>query len=274
MLYIIVNTPLHDRKGVLCYIQMENYQYIPLKDIRTNPYQPRKSFSQEKINELAASIKENGIIQPIILRKSSLFGYEILAGERRFRAAKIAGLENIPALIKDLSDDDMMKHAIIENLQREDLNPIEEAESYQHLIEKGLTHEEIAKIMGKSRPYISNLVRLLQLPAFMLDAVKEEMISQGHARLLIPLKKEEQVFWLDKIIQDNLSVRALELSLQKTKKSKTKKNKEIFAHSEEEKLKKLLGLNVSIQLKNPSKGKIVIPFENEEEYQRIINSLK
>ena len=274
MLYIIVNTPLHDRKGVLCYIQMENYQYIPLKDIRTNPYQPRKSFSQEKINELAASIKENGIIQPIILRKSSLFGYEILAGERRFRAAKIAGLENIPALIKDLSDDDMMKHAIIENLQREDLNPIEEAESYQHLIEKGLTHEEIARIMGKSRPYISNLVRLLQLPAFMMDAVKEEMISQGHARLLIPLKKEEQVFWLDKIIQDNLSVRALELSLQKTKKSKTRKNKEIFAHSEEEKLKKILGLNVSIQLKNSSKGKIVIPFESEEEYQRIINSLK
>ena len=253
---------------------MENYQYIPLKDIRTNPYQPRKNFSQEKINELAASIKENGIIQPIILRKSSLFGYEILAGERRFRAAKIAGLENIPALIKDLSDDDMMKHAIIENLQREDLNPIEEAESYQHLIEKGLTHEEIAKIMGKSRPYISNLVRLLQLPDFMLDAVKEEMISQGHARLLIPLKKEEQIFWLDRIIQDNLSVRALELSLQKKKKSKNRKNKEIFSHSEEERLKKILGLNVSIQLKNSSKGKIVIPFENEEEYQRIINSLK
>ena len=258
---------------------MENYQYIPLKDIRTNPYQPRKSFSKEKINELAASIKENGIIQPIILRKSSLFGYEILAGERRFRAAKIAGLEKIPALIKDLSDDDMMKQAIIENLQREDLNPIEEAESYHHLIEKGLTHEEIAKIMGKSRPYISNLVRLLQLPAFMMDAVKEEMISQGHARLLIPLKKEEQVFWLDKIIQDNLSVRALELSLQKNKKSKNKKsknkkNKEIFSHSEEERLKKILGLNVSIQLKNSSKGKIVIPFENEEEYQRIINSLK
>ena len=113
---------------MLFYIQMENYQYISLKDIRTNPYQPRKNFSQEKMNELAASIKENGIIQPIILRKSSLFGYEILAGERRFRAAKIAGLENIPALIKDLSDDEMMKQAIIENLQREDLNPIEEAE--------------------------------------------------------------------------------------------------------------------------------------------------
>ena len=128
--------------------------------------------------------------------------------------------------------------------------------------------------MGKSRPYISNLVRLLQLPAFMMDAVKEEMISQGHARLLIPLKKEEQVFWLDRIIQDNLSVRALELSLQKKKKSKNRKNKEIFSHSEEERLKKILGLNVSIQLKNSSKGKIVIPFENEEEYQRIINSLK
>ena len=259
---------------MLFYIQMENYQYISLKDIRTNPYQPRKNFSQEKMNELAASIKENGIIQPIILRKSSLFGYEILAGERRFRAAKIAGLEKIPALIKDLSDDDMMKQAIIENLQREDLNPIEEAESYQHLIDRGLTHEEIATIMGKSRPYISNLVRLLHLPTFILNAIKEEVISQGHARLLIPLKKEEQSFWLKKIVQDNLSVRALEHSLQKTKKLKKKKTKEIFAHSEEEKLKKILGLDVTIQLKGHSKGKIILPFENEEEYQRIINSLK
>ena len=226
---------------------MENFQYIALKDIRTNPYQPRKQFSQKKIEELAASIKENGLIQPIILRKSSLFGYEILAGERRFRATSFLGLETIPAVVKELSDDEMLKQAIIENLQREDLNPIEEAESYQNLIDKGLTHDEIAKIMGKSRPYISNIVRLLQLSKEVRQAIKEEEISQGHARLLVPQKK---------------------------KSIKKKSNKELFAKSEEEKIKKILGLEVSIQLKNQSKGKLIIPFESEEEYQRIINSFK
>ena len=216
---------------MLFYIQMENFQYIALKDIRTNPYQPRKEFSQKKIEELAASIKENGLIQPIILRKSSLFGYEILAGERRFRAASFLGLETIPAVVKELSDDEMLKQAIIENLQREDLNPIEEAESYQNLVDKGLTHDEIAKIMGKSRPYISNIVRLLP-------------------------------------------VRAVEKLLQQKKSLKKKPNKELFAKSEEEKIKKILGLEVSIQLKSQSKGKLIIPFESEEEYQRIINSFK
>ena len=259
---------------MLFYIQMENFQYIALKDIRTNPYQPRKQFSQKKIEELAASIKENGLIQPIILRKSSLFGYEILAGERRFRATSFLGLETIPAIVKELSDDDMLKQAIIENLQREDLNPIEEAESYQNLIDKGLTHDEIAKIMGKSRPYISNIVRLLQLSKEVRQAIKEEEISQGHARLLVPLKEEEQLLWLEKICLEDLSVRAVEKLLQQKKSLKKKPNKELFAKSEEEKIKKILGLEVSIQLKSQSKGKLIIPFESEEEYQRIINSFK
>ena len=256
---------------MLFYIQMENFQYISLKDIRTNPYQPRKEFSQKKIEELAASIKENGLIQPIILRKSSLFGYEILAGERRFRAASFLGLETIPAVVKELSDDEMLKQAIIENLQREDLNPIEEAESYQNLIDKGLTHDEI---MGKSRPYISNIVRLLQLAKEVRQAIKKEEISQGHARLLVPLKEEEQLLWLNKICREDLSVRAVEKLLQQKKSLKKKPNKELFAKSEEEKIKKILGLEVSIQLKSQSKGKLIIPFESEEEYQRIINSFK
>ncbi|KXT84896.1 ParB/RepB/Spo0J family partition protein [Streptococcus panodentis] len=253
---------------------MENFQYIPLTDIRTNPYQPRKEFSQEKIKELADSIKENGIIQPIILRKSSLFGYEILAGERRFRAAKLLDWPTIPAIIKELSDDEMLRQAIIENLQREDLNPVEEAESYQSLVDRGMTHDEIAKIMGKSRPYISNIVRLLHVSKPVLEAVKEERISQGHARLLIPLKEEEQLLWLKRICQEELSVRAVELLLQKKKKAKQKKTKEIFTEAEEEKLKKIFGLDIRIQLKNASQGKIIIPFENEEEYQRIMNSFK
>ena len=235
---------------MLFYIQMENFQYIALKDIRTNPYQPRKEFSQKKIEELAASIKENGLIQPIILRKSSLFGYEILAGERRYRAASFLSLETIPAVVKELSDDEMLKQAIIENLQREDLNPI------------------------KSRPYISNIVRLLQLSKEVRQAIKEEEISQGHARLLVPLKEEEQLLWLEKICREDLSVRAVEKLLQQKKSLKKKPNKELFAKSEEEKIKKILGLEVSIQLKSQSKGKLIIPFESEEEYQRIINSFK
>ena len=169
---------------------MEKYQYITLNDIQTNPYQPRKEFSEEKITELANSIKEHGIIQPIIVRKSPIIGYELLAGERRFRAAKLAGLTNIPAIIKELTDDEMIKQAIIENLQREDLNPIEEAQSYQYLIDKGLTHKEIALTMGKSRPYITNSIRLLNLPSNIIEAVKEGNISQGHARLLINLSEK------------------------------------------------------------------------------------
>ena len=243
---------------MLCYIQMENYQYILIKDIHTNPYQPRKDFSIEKLNELANSIKENGLIQPIIVRNSSIIGYELLAGERRFRAAKIAGLTEIPALVKSLSDDEMMKQAIIENLQREDLNPIEEAESYQHLIYKGLTHDEIAQIMGKSRPYITNL-----------------RISQAHARLLIKLKEKDQKKWLEKIISSDISVRKLEKLLQtSTTKPKSENVQKIFIEEEEENLKKLLGVDVKISLSKKQTGKISISFSNQEEYERIINSLK
>ena len=139
---------------------MEKYQYITLNDIQTNPYQPRKEFSEEKITELANSIKEHGIIQPIIVRKSPIIGYELLAGERRFRAAKLAGLTNIPAIIKEVTDDEMMKQAIIENLQREDLNPIEEGLAYERLLKEfALTQEELSKTMGKSRTTITNITR-------------------------------------------------------------------------------------------------------------------
>ena len=253
---------------------MEKLEKIAVKDIRTNPFQPRKVFDQEKLEELAQSIKENGLIQPIIVRKSPIIGFELLAGERRFRASKIAGLELVPAIIKELTDQEMMRQAIIENLQREDLNPIEEAISYQKLVDHGYKHDQIAQFMGKSRPYISNIVRLLQLSKEVRQAIKEEEISQGHARLLVPLKEEEQLLWLEKVCREDLSVRAVEKLLQQKKSLKKKPNKELFAKSEEEKIKKILGLEVSIQLKSQSKGKLIIPFESEEEYQRIINSFK
>ena len=188
----------------MCYSihKMEKLEKIAVKDIRTNPFQPRKVFDQEKLEELAQSIKENGLIQPIIVRKSPIIGFELLAGERRFRASKIAGLELVPAIIKELTDQEMMRQAIIENLQREDLNPIEEAISYQKLVDHGYKHDQIAQFMGKSRPYISNMLRLLHLAPSVQEAVIQNDISSAHARVLVPLDEKEQCFWLERIKQD------------------------------------------------------------------------
>ena len=252
---------------------MEEFKIVQIKDIQKNPYQPRKEFSEEKIQELAQSIKENGLIQPIIVRKSPVLGYEILAGERRYRASIAAGLSEIPVIIKQLSDQDMMLHSIIENLQRENLNPIEEAKAYQSLIDKGFTHTEIAEKMGKSRPYITNLVRLLGLPKHILIEVESGKLSQAHARLLIQLSSDKQDKLLNRIQTENLSVRQVEQILQKTKKS-SKKEKDHFVKEEEQKLKKILGLDVQISLQKKDSGKISISFHNQEEYQQFINSLK
>ena len=252
---------------------MEEFKIVQIKDIQKNPYQPRKEFSEEKIQELAQSIKENGLIQPIIVRKSPVLGYEILAGERRYRASIAAGLSEIPVIIKQLSDQDMMLHSIIENLQRENLNPIEEAKAYQSLIDKGFTHTEIAEKMGKSRPYITNLVRLLGLPKHILTEVESGKLSQAHARLLIQLSSDKQDKLLNRIQTENLSVRQVEQILQKTKKS-SKKEKDHFVKDEEQKLKKILGLDVQIKLQKKDSGKISISFHNQDEYQQFINSLK
>ena len=253
---------------------MEELKLIRISDIQKNPYQPRKEFSKEKIEELAQSIKENGLIQPIIVRQSPVIGYEILAGERRYRASIAAGLTEVPVIIKKLSDQDMMVHSIIENLQREDLNPIEEAKAYQSLIEKGYTHADIAAKMGKSRPYITNLVRLLTLPDFILNEVEAGKLSQAHARLLIQLSTDEQKKLLYRIQTEDLSVRQVEHLLKEEKNKKKSKEKNHFIKEEEENLKKLLGLDVQISLQKKEAGKITISFHNQEEYQRFINSLK
>ena len=252
---------------------MEEFKIVQIKDIQKNPYQPRKEFSEEKIQELAQSIKENGLIQPIIVRKSPVLGYEILAGERRYRASIAAGLSEVPVIVKQLSDQDMMLHSIIENLQRENLNPIEEARAYQSLIDKGFTHTEIAEKMGKSRPYITNLVRLLGLPKHILTEVESGRLSQAHARLLIQLSSDKQDKLLNRIQTENLSVRQVEQILQKMKKS-SKKEKDHFVKDEEQKLKKILGLDVQIKLQKKDSGKISIFFHNQDEYQQFINSLK
>lgn len=207
----------------------ETLTLIKTENISPNPYQPRLEFKQEELEELARSIKTNGLIQPIIVRESTVFGYELIAGERRLRASKMAGLTEIPAIIKNISNQESMQLAIVENLQRSDLNPIEEAKAYQQLLEKNqMTHEELAQFMGKSRPYITNFLRLLNLPKSLSDAVEKGELSQGHARVLLTLKNvEEQEKWYQKILTEDISVRKLEHLLKPAKKKKIIPKKKI-----------------------------------------------
>lgn len=254
----------------------EHLQLLPIDLIQQNPYQPRLTFNQEDLTDLANSIAENGLIQPIIVRKSSVFGYELIAGERRLRASKLAGLTEIPAIIKEISDDDSMKQAIIENLQRSNLNPIEEAKAYQQMIDKNqITHEDLARYMGKSRPYISNLLRLLNLPQNLQEAVISGKISQGHARVLLSLDhQDKQEQWLQEIIKKQLSVRQLESHILGKKKEQKKNPKNPFIADYEKTLSEALGVPVSIRANSSHEGKISISFSNQEDFHRIINSLK
>ena len=203
---------------------------VPLKDIRPNPYQPRKHFDEEKLNELAQSIKEHGIFQPIIL-KESVQGYEIVAGERRFRAAGIVGLEDVPAIIVDFTDQQMMEIALLENIQREDLNAIEEAQAYQTMMKKlKLTQEELSKRVGKSRAHIANTVRLLKMPQRLQDYVLDGKLTMGHIKPLITIDEQKALEVAQKAIEQELSVREVEdivkgIKLQVARKAKPKEEK-------------------------------------------------
>lgn len=203
---------------------------ILLDEIRPNPYQPRKVFNEEALNELAVSIKEHGVFQPVILKKS-IHGYEIVAGERRCRAARIAGLSDVPAIIVDFTDDQMMEIALLENIQREDLNAIEEAKAYQSLMEKlGLTQAQLGERIGKSRTYITNILRLLNLPEKIQDYVLSGDLSMGHARALITLDEDKALQIANRVIDEKLSVRDVEnivkgIELQKARQNKPKAEK-------------------------------------------------
>ena len=196
--------------------EKKNSVEINIDEIRSNPYQPRKTFNEESLNELAQSIKEYGIIEPIIVKKS-VKGYEIVAGERRTKAAKLAGLTEIPAIIKDFSDQDMMEIALLENIQREDLNPIDEASSISEIIKmRGITQEEFAQKFGKSRSYITNLLGLLRLPKSVQEKVKQGKLSMSHARCLSKLADEDQIIALaERIEKEGLNVRDIERLLSK-----------------------------------------------------------
>ena len=205
----------------------EQLKALPISDIYPNPFQPRIEFSDEELAELSQSISENGLIQPIIVRKSDIIGYELIAGERRLRACKRLGMTEIPAVVKEVTDQESRKQAIIENLQRSNLNPIEEAKAYRNLInELAYSHEELAKAMGKSRPYISNSLRLLQLPQEIQTSIENGKLSQGHARALLAVEDtKKQLTIYHQVLTEKWSVRTLEKRLQELpKKQKSKKH--------------------------------------------------
>lgn len=241
---------------------------INLSELRANPYQPRKNFDEEALNELASSIKEHGVFQPIIVKKS-IKGYEIIAGERRFRASKLAGIQTIPAIVKDFSDEEMMQIALLENLQRENLTSIEEAKAYKSIIESmNITQDELAKKVGKSRSHITNILGLLKLPASVQDMVLYNKLSMGHARVLSKLDDPKIVEDLaQRVITEDLSVRKLESIVydNEEKEVKTKKSSNNEYKYMENFLKEKLGTNVKI-----NNNKISIKFSNVQDLNRIL----
>ncbi|HFV7736288.1 TPA: ParB/RepB/Spo0J family partition protein [Staphylococcus aureus] len=258
----------------------EQIKQIDISDIKPNPYQPRKTFDENHLNDLADSIKQYGILQPIVLRKT-VQGYYIVVGERRFRASKIAGLKYVSAITKDLTDEDMMELAVIENLQREDLNAIEEAESYQRLMtDLKITQQEVAKRLSKSRPYIANMLRLLHLPKKIADMVKDGRLTSAHGRTLLAIKDEQQMLRLAKrVVKEKWSVRYLENHVNELKnvssKSETDKvdiTKPKFIKQQERQLREQYGAKVDISIKK-SVGKISFEFESQDDFVRIIEQL-
>ena len=247
---------------------------LKLSELRPNPYQPRKVFDAEKLQELANSIKEHGVFQPIIVKKS-IKGYEIIAGERRYKASQLAGKETIPAIVRDFTDENMMEIALLENLQRENLNSIEEATAYQKLLASlKVTQEELANKLGKSRSHITNMLGLLELPEEVKNLIAEEKITMSHARVLSKMKDKDEIINLaNKIVDENLNVRAIEQASQnptveKKHKLKTKVKKESEYKYIEESISEKLGTKVKINNK-----KILISFTNNNDLNRILEIL-
>ena len=266
-------------KGLVEEAKPNEIVEIKISEIRSNPYQPRKIFDEEALNELASSIKEHGIVQPIIVKKS-IKGYELVAGERRTKAAKIAGLETVPAIVKDFDDEQMMEIALIENIQRENLNPIEEAMAYDSILKSSnITQDELAKKFGKSRSYITNSLDLLRLPDDTKKYVEDNKLSMSHARALSKLDDTEQINRLaNKIVNENLNVRAIENITRDIHEQEIKKETDentLFEfkqydtlntnHIYEDAMREKFGIKVKITGK-----KIEIPYSSQLELQRIL----
>ena len=254
-----------------------NVARLPIEKIQANKQNPRSIFSEDELVDLANSIREKGIVQPIIVREIDIAGsYEVIAGERRWRAAQIAQLDTIPAIIKKLSDDDALEIAIIENVQRSNLNPVDEAAGYQRLIDiYNYTQEDLAQVIGKSRSYIANILRLNNLPTKVKDYLSEGLLTIGHARALISLENAENL--ADMIVSKGLSVRQIEqlvknpVGSQKKSKGSSIKDKNISAL--EQLMTDTIGLKVQIHAKDAKSGKVVVNYTSDQHLELIKNKL-
>jgi ParB family chromosome partitioning protein len=256
---------------------------VELKKIEANPFQPRSKFDEESLKELAASINEIGLIQPVTLRKTGEDSYQIIAGERRCRAAQLAGLETIPAYIRKAKDDGMLEMALVENIQREDLDAIEIALSYQRLMEElEFTQEELSSRVGKKRSTIANYLRLLRLPAIIQKGLRDKEISMGHARALINIEDADvQEMIYNQIVKNGFSVRKVEeivrgMSEDNDEKQSKAKKRELPGkyRSMKGQLGKLLNSRIGISMNEKGKGKIVIPFKSGEDLERIVKIIE
>lgn len=251
---------------------------LPISEIKPNKGQPRKTFRPEELAELADSIKQNGILQPLLVRKKGS-GYEIVAGERRYQAAKAAGLSEVPVVIREISDDEVFKLALIENLQRSDLSPLEEAQGYRQLIkEKGLTQEELAKILSKSRSAITNTLRLLDLPEEVQGLVEEGKLTAGHARAILAVPSEEgRIQLAQKVVEERLSVRQTEslASLFSVSKTDEPVRRAPVPQSFKRAARQIrLALDTNVKVKNVrGKNKIEIEFSSEDQLAHIVDLL-
>jgi len=254
---------------------------LPIHSIETNPFNPREYFQKEALEELAVSIGTHGIIQPLTVRKLGRDKYQLISGERRFRAAQLAGLIEVPAYIRVANDQAMLEMALVENIQREDLNAIEIGISYQRLIEEcALTQEQLGEKIAKSRSNVTNHLRLLKLPATIQAGVRDGLISMGHARALVSVADEaEQMRRFNQIHQDGLSVRELEQLLKKPKTQAPITNLNVSTKLSSlqmvfiEELEKRLAANVSIQKNGKGQGKLIVPFKSDDDFKRIISLL-
>ena len=252
-------------------VESQEQSKIPVDEIRPNPYQPRKVFDEDALKELSSSIKQHGVFTPILVKKS-IQGYDLIAGERRLRASKLAGLKDIPAIIVDFDDQEMMEIELLENIQREDLNVIEEAKAYEKLIQRlNYTQEQLAHRVGKSREHITNLLRLLKLPEDVQEYVVNKQLSMGHVRALLGLKTEAGMRKVAKqAIDQGLSVRKVEQIVKDINNKKTveKPKEDIYVKAAKEKLQEYFQTSVSI-----SKNSISIHYENKEDLNRVLELL-
>jgi len=259
-------------------LEKEDYEKIHEIDIdliSPNPNQPRKLFEQDKLDELTESIKKYGVIQPIILRKDGEL-YTIIAGERRWRACKNANIKTIPSIVRDIENKNASEIALIENIQREDLNPIDEANAYQFIMDRyGITQEQVSNIVGKSRVYVTNIMRLINLDEYVKDKIIKNLISAGHGRAILSLDKEKQKSLTDIIIRDNLSVRDVEKLVRSSKKPRRREKpvKDKYIVYLEELLTERFSTRVNIKNKK-DKGKIEIEYTSSDDLNRILDLLK